>query len=142
MAAGALSLVDRTATRVFYVEVADQVDEIRRAWPRLEAAVGSLRGRHFLGVFDPIQGWYRACVKAEPDKGLAELPLPDMTIPGGRFARIRLRGQPPDVYLEIGPTYERLMSAMQRDDTRPSLESYRRLDEIDLLMPVIDPART
>ncbi|MFZ0322779.1 MAG: hypothetical protein WAN48_01460 [Actinomycetes bacterium] len=66
----------------------------------------------------------------------AELELPEMTIPGGRFMRIRLRGEPPGVYDEIAAAYGLLESSAERDDSRPSLEHYRRLNEIDVLMPV------
>jgi hypothetical protein len=130
------SVVQRPDTVVRYVEVADAVSEIRAAWTLLEAAVGSLNGRRFLGVFDQGQGWYRACVERRDDPSTAESELPQMVIPGGPYARIRLRGTPPAVYDEIAPTYAHLESCGQRDDSRPSVESYRRLDEIDVLMPV------
>ncbi len=136
MSAGQPSIVDRDDTAVRYVEVADDIGQIQRAWPTLEDAVGSLRGRHFVAAFDPLHGWYRACVVAQDDVTEAERSLPQTVIPGGRFIRIRLRGEPPGVYDEIGPAYELLESSAERDDSRPSLEHYRSRDEIDVLMPV------
>ncbi len=130
------SAVERTPVAVRYVQVEDEISQIRVAWPTLEAAVGSLRGRRFVAAFDPVQGWYRACVQIQADATPAERDLPEMVIPGGRFVRIRLRGEPPGVYSEIGPAYQLLESSARRDDARPSLELYRRLDEIDVLMPV------
>lgn len=131
--------VDRPDITVRYVEVLDELSQIQVAWPALEAAVGSLRGRRFVAAFDPVEGWYRACVEVRADgqPTPAELDLREIVIPGGKFVRVRLRGDPPGVYAEIGPAYERLTATAQRDETRPSLEHYRRLDEIDVLMPVL-----
>ena len=38
----------------------------------------------------------------------------------------------------IGPTFQELLRTAVHDPSRPSLEHYRRLDEIDLLLPVLD----
>ncbi len=137
MTAKAATLVDRADAIARYVEVPDELDQIRLAWPTLEAAVGSLRGRRFVAAFDPVAGWYRACVESRGEVTEAERDLPEMVIPGGRFMRIRLRGEPPAVYDQIAPTHERLESLAARDVSRPSLEHYRRLDQIDVLMPVL-----
>jgi DNA gyrase inhibitor GyrI len=105
----------------------------------LEQAVGSMRGRRFIAAFDPLQGWYRACVEVRVEMTHAERELAEMVIPGGRYLRVRLRGDPPEVYDEIAAAYALLESSANRDDSRPSLERYRRLDEIDVLMPVTEP---
>ena len=139
MSGSDLTPVERRDTPVRYVEVQDELSQIQIAWPALEAAVGSLRGRRFLGAFDPDAGWYRACVEVRADAPIpqTELDLPTAVIPGGSFVRVRLRGEPPALYAEIGPAYQRLTAACQRDESRPSLEHYRRLDEIDVLIPVL-----
>jgi hypothetical protein len=49
---------------------------------------------------------------------------------------VRLRGEPPEVYERIAPTFETLAETARPDETRPSIEFYRRRDEIDLLLPV------
>jgi hypothetical protein len=59
-----------------------------------------------------------------------------MSEPGGRYLRARLRGDPPAVYARIGPTFDDLVQAHKPDESRSSLEHYRRHDEIDLLLPV------
>ena len=56
--------------------------------------------------------------------------------PAGAYLRTRLRGEPPELYSRIGPTFEAIAAQNPSDDTRPSIEFYRRLDEIDLLLPV------
>lgn len=130
------TLVERAEMSVRYVQVNDVLPEIQVAWPQLEAAVGSLKGRHFVAAFDPDQGWYRACVEVQPEVTPAERALPEAVIAGGRFLRVRLRGAAPGVYAEIAPAYALLERSAPRDISRPSLEHYRRLDEIDVLMPV------
>jgi hypothetical protein len=40
------------------------------------------------------------------------------------------------VYDEIAPTFQMLVEQAEQDETRPSIEFYRRRDEIDLLLPV------
>ena len=60
-----------------------------------------MRGRRFIAAFDPLQGWYRACVEIRVEMTDAECDLPEMVIPGGPYLRLRLRGDPPEVYDEI-----------------------------------------
>ena len=118
------------------VQVNDELSEIQVAWPRIKAAVGPRRGRRFVAASDPTECWYRASVQIQPDATAAERALPEAAIPGGRILRLRLRGESPSVYDEIAPAYALLEASGSRDDSKPSLEHYRRLDEIDVLMPV------
>ena len=134
--------VERTATDVMFLRTADEVEEIRRGWERLESLV-SLRGRKFFGAFYPSTGEYRVCVQVKEGDDPAALGLEIGTLPGGRYLRARLRGEPPEVYERIGPTFNALAKASRPDETRPSIEFYRHRDEIDLLLPVADsPAAT
>jgi hypothetical protein len=132
---GEPTIVEREEIAVQYVSVPDGIEGIRRAWDELEAAVGSLRGRHFYGAFYPSTDEYRACVEV----GESDEPVPGLesgTLPGGRYRRARLTGDPPGVYERIGPTFEQLATQGDGDPDRPGLEHYRRHDEIDLLLPV------
>ena len=128
------SEIDRDELAVQFVRVPDGIANIRRAWDELEAVV-ALRGRHFYGAFDPVAGDYRACVEMREGDELVP-GLESGTLPGGRFLRARLRGEPPGVYERIGPTFEEMTRERTPDGSRPSLEHYRRYDEIDLLLPV------
>jgi hypothetical protein len=129
------TIVERDEIAVQYVAVPDGIEGIRRAWDELETAVGSLHGRRFYGAFYPATGEYRACVQVregdEPVSGLAA-----GVLPGGRYRRARLAGDPPEVYERIGPAFDELVAFGDSDPSRPSLEHYRRVDEIDLLLPV------
>jgi hypothetical protein len=126
--------IEREEIAVQFVRVADGLEHIRRAWNELEAVV-ALRGRHFYGAFDPGENSYRACVEVREGDELAP-GLESGTVAGGRYLRARLRGEPPDVYERIGPTFEELEKQAKPDETRPSLEHYRRHDEIDVLLPI------
>jgi hypothetical protein len=120
-----------------FLRVADEVSAIGAGWTRLEAAVGSLRGRKFIGAFDVRAGEYRVCVVRRPQDDPGALGLEVGMIAGGRYALIRLVGEPPAVYQRIGPTFEQLtQQRADHDPTRPGLEYYRRHDTIDLLLPV------
>lgn len=126
--------VEREEIAVQCVRVPDGLPHIRRAWDELEAAV-DLHGRHFYGAFDPVADDYRACVEVREGDELAP-GLESGRLPGGRYLRARLRGEPPGIYERIGPTFQELTRHTKPDETRPSLEWYRRLDEIDLLLPI------
>ncbi|MFZ0342341.1 MAG: GyrI-like domain-containing protein [Gaiellaceae bacterium] len=126
--------IEREEIAVQFVRVPDGLEHIRRAWSELEAVV-TLRGRHFYGAFDPVANDYRACVELRKGDELAP-GLELGTLPGGRFLRARLRGEPPAVYERIGQTFDDLTRQATPDESRPSLEHYRRRDEIDLLLPV------
>jgi Integron-associated effector binding protein len=126
--------VEREEIAVQFVRVPDGLEHIRRAWDELEAVV-ALRGRHFYGAFDPVADDYRACVEVR--EGDEHVPsLESGTLPGGRYLRTRLRGEPPGIYELIGATFDELARQAKPDDSRPSLEHYRRHDEIDLLLPI------
>jgi hypothetical protein len=126
--------IERQEIAVQFIRVPDGLEHIRRAWSELEAIV-PLRGRHFYGAFDAVADDYRACVEVRGGDDL--LPgLESGTLPGGRFLRARLHGDPPGIYERIGPTFGELTQERQPDTSRPSLEHYRRHDEIDLLLPI------
>lgn len=129
-------VLTRDETPVMFTRARDEVDEIRRAWTELETTVGSLRGRKFFGAFDAATGEYRACAQLREDDDPAALGLDVGTLPGGRYLRERLRGEPPEIYDLIGPTFDRLLEQAECDETRPSIEFYRSRDVIDLLLPV------
>jgi len=127
--------VERPEIEVMFVRTEDGPATIKFAWERLEATI-DLRGRKFFGAFYPTTGEYRACVQAQEGDDPAALGLESGRLPGGRYLRTRLHGEPPQVYERIGPTFEALVQTTRPDESRPSIEHYRRRDEIDLHLPV------
>lgn len=131
------TLVQRPEVTVMFKRADDQQQSITRAWAELEQALGSLRGRRFYGVLDPESREYRACVELRRGDDPQMLELELGTLPGGRYVRERLYGEPPAVYALIAPAFERLSQRADSDRGRPSIEFYRRRDAIDLLQPVV-----
>ena len=125
-------VVTREDTPVRYVAAADEIAGIREAWTRLEVVV-PLRGRRFFGVVWP-SGMYWACVERQASR--EDGGLDEGVMPGGRYLRMRLRGEPPDVYDRIPGAFEALAAGVARDPSRPDIEHYRRRDEIDILVPL------
>ena len=129
-------IVERESVRVMFRRTTDQQEAITRAWTEVETAVDSLRGRKFYGAFDPTTGEYWVCVQRRENDDPERLGLEDGTLPGGRYARERLEGDPPRVYRKIRPTFDRLAERLDLDPSRKSIEFYRRHDMIDLLLPI------
>ena len=128
-------VVERSETPVMFKRVADEVTAIGRGMQEVEEAVG-LRGRKYYGAFNN-DGEYRICVQLREGDDPQALGLEVGNLPGGRYVRERLTGEPPKIYELIGPTFERLSSRRDRDPLRPGIEFYRRRDVIDLPLPVV-----
>ena len=129
------TVVERADIEVIYVGAADEASAIRAAWDRLESVV-PLSGRRFYGAFYPATLEYRACVEVVAGDDADALGLASATLPGGRYLRARLSGEPPGVYERIGPTFDAMAKEAAADPVRPSIEFYRRHDEIELLLPL------
>jgi DNA gyrase inhibitor GyrI len=93
-----------------------------------------LHGRRYFGAM--CDGEYWVCVALREDDDAAAFGLERGVLPGGRYARVRLVGEPPSVYEQIAPAMHELARRPDRDATRPEIEFYRRRNEIDLLVPV------
>jgi hypothetical protein len=132
-----VTTVEREEVPVMFFRTPDDPLEFGPAFRRLEQLVGT-RGRKFYGAFYPREQEYRACVVAKDGDDASALALEEGALPGGRYLRTRLRGDPPALYERIGPTFEGLLRRTPPDETRPSLEFYRRHDEVELLLPVAD----
>ena len=129
--------VEREELAVLFIRTPDDPLEFGPGFQRLEELVGT-RGRKFYGAFYPREKEYRACVVTKEGDDAAALGLEQGALPGGRYLRARLHGEPPALYERIGPTFDQLVRQAPPDETRPSLEFYRRHDEIELLLPVPD----
>ena len=120
-----------------HLRTSTAADAIRAGWDRMERLVGT-RGRKFYGAIDQPTGEYWVCVEMKDGDDAAALGLETAVLPGGRYLRARLRGEPPKVYEQIGPTFVALENATAADPTRPEIEFYRQRNEIDVLVPITD----
>ena len=87
-------LIRREPTPIMFRRVADDHETIRKAWQSFETAVG-LKGRKFFGVFDASIDEYWVCVKLKDSDDAEALDAEIGEIPGGRYLRARLEGEPP-----------------------------------------------
>ncbi len=118
-----------------FLATGDSGTEIRAGWAGMEVLV-PLKGRKFYGAFYPSAGEYRVCVALKEGDDLTLLGLESGALPGGRYLHLRLRGEPPAVYDQIGPAFAALAASHDGDRARPSIEFYRSRDEIELFYPV------
>ena len=93
-------VVERAETPVMFKRVADEVTAIGLGMREVEEAVG-LRGRKYYGAFND-DGEYRICVQLRDGDDPKALGLEVGSLPGGRYARERLTGEPPRIY-ELWP---------------------------------------
>jgi hypothetical protein len=132
-----VNVVERDELRAMYVSRRDSAPEAApQTFEELERKLGNLRGRKFYGAFFPHEDEYRACVVMQADEDAGELGLAEGILPGGRYAMTSLRGEPEEIYPRIAPTFDELAAEATPDPKRPSLEFYRRRDEVILLLPV------
>ena len=129
--------MERDPVVVMGATCADELNEIQGLWPKFEHLVG-LRGRKMYAVVDATSGTYTTCTPIRPGDDPQALKLQVGGLPGGRFRRGRLRGEPPGVYALIAPGVLELESSGLLDVTRPVIEFYKRRDEIDLWVPITE----
>ena len=120
-----------------YLRTSTAADQIRGGWDRMEHLVGT-RGRKFYGALDQPTGEYWVCVEMKDGDDAGALGLESAILPGGKYLRARLHGEPPALYDQIGPTFVALEKANPPDPTRPEIEFYRKRDQIDVLMPITE----
>jgi hypothetical protein len=135
--AAAAQPVEREPTPVLFVRCADELPEMQTTWARFEELVG-LHGRKFFGAYYPQTKEYRVCTQVREGDDAEALGVESGELPGGRYLRARLHGEPPAVYERIGPIFTAMLECETADETRPSIEFYHRHDEIDLLLPLAD----
>jgi hypothetical protein len=115
----------------------DDLPHIQQLWPVFERLVG-LPGRRMYGCVDVQHNTYAACTPVRVDDEPSGLGLGLGKLPGGAFLHGRLIGDPPQLYERIGPGMAELEAMVEVDRRRPLVEYYRRYNEIELWVPVID----
>jgi hypothetical protein len=133
---GRIANVTRQDTAALSREVPLDLAAIKEAWPAFESGFDSLRGRRMMGLIDNRAGTYRLSTERLPRDTENPLGLDETTIPGGRYLRLRLVGDPPGVYGQIAAAFDELFEHADHDPTRPLIEFYRREGEVDCLVPV------
>jgi hypothetical protein len=130
------TVVKRDEVRIMFLRTADSLAAIQEAWDRFESVVPP-KGRKFYGAFHAAVKEYWVCVEPVEGDDPVRLGLELGVLPGGRYLRTTLRGEPPEVYRRIAPTFDELIQGAAVDESRPGIEFYRRGNEIDLLLPIL-----
>jgi hypothetical protein len=130
------ALIERAAVAVMQATCADELSEIQKLWPWFEERVG-LRGRKMYATADVLTNTYATCTPLREGDNAAGLGLDVGELPGGTFRRGRLRGPAPEIYASIGPGFKELEATDDVDRSRPYVEFYRRVDDIELWLPVL-----
>ena len=108
-------------------------EQAPQAFRELESKLATLKGRKFYDAF--AEGEYRACVAIDPREDLNALPLPEWTLPGGRYVRRRLTHYRTRIPA-IGAIFAELRGRPDADPSRPCIEYYRSGDEVLLMAPI------
>jgi len=113
------------------------------AMHRLESKLPSLKGRRFYGTFRllPEGEEYFACVeKTSADDPIA-MNLEVGTIPGGSYIRRKVTDWETVIAAgKLGSIFEEIVGHYHVDRSRPSVEYYRSMSELHVLVPVLDQA--
>jgi hypothetical protein len=128
--------IERTDVEVMQRSTADNLASIQRLWPSFEREVG-LKGRTMYALVHA--GTYTTCTPIRADDDPAAAGMERGVLPGGRYLRGRLLGEPPALYTRIGPGVQEVLrlAGASVDPERPIVEFYRRHDEIELWIPVL-----
>jgi hypothetical protein len=125
---------------MYTAEVGDLPEAAQAAFRRLESKLDSLRGRRMYGLYFPAAGEYRACTSLLEGDDPDTLGFERGVLPGGAYLKARLRGEPEEIYPRIPIVFAEMLDVAKPDPARPSIEFYRRSDEVELLLPTADDA--
>ena len=133
---GAPRVLERPEIPVMQRTTVDDGDHIHSLWPWFEERVG-LRGRKMYALIDTARATYTVCTPVREEDDPASLDLQTSVLPGGRYLRGRLVGQPPELYDAIPGAMTELEAGAARDRSRPLVEFYRRHDQVELWVPIL-----
>jgi len=136
------TIVDRPAVEVLRVRADMKGSGPKAAFEALESKLSSLKGRKFFGTIRMLDDGeeYYACVEKLTTEDPEALGLEVATIPGGKYVRRRVwdwesvvaAGKMKEISQEFARGYE-------LDPDRPSIEFYRSVKELHILLPLATP---
>lgn len=134
------NIVELPTILVMCISAVGGAEGVPDAVTKVEEILGyNLRGRKCYGVSttDGSGLHYRACVAIQEGDDPAALGLEPSEIPGGRYVEDRIR--PFDYRKDIPELvgkFGRMSEENDVDQTRPSVEFYRRHDDVKLYVPI------
>jgi len=133
------TIVDRPQIEVLRVRADMKGKGPKAAFDALESKLPSLKGRKFFGTFRMLDDGeeYYACVERFPTDNPAALGLEAGTIPGGKYVRRRVWNWESVVAAgKMKEISEEFARGYALDPDRPSIEFYRSMKELHILLPV------
>jgi hypothetical protein len=133
------TIVDRPPIEVLRVRADMRGKGPKAAFDSLESKLPTLKGRRFFGTYRMLDEGeeYYACVERLPGEDPTTLGLEVGTIPGGKYVRRRVWDWESVVAAgrmkEISEEFARGYSL---DTERPSIEFYRSMKELHILLPL------
>lgn len=116
------------------------VENVSKAVDSVEEKLNhKLTGRKCYGVSTEDENGlhYRACIAIQEGDDPTALGLTPSEIPGGKYAKDRIR---PWDYKKDVPRliekFEKMTKEYEKDEARPSVEFYRRHDDLILYLPI------
>lgn len=137
---GIIQKVTVEKMKLFYEEVANDPQSQKKAWPEFEAKFPSLTGRKMYGLEYDDKKVYRICsLVLDRDEG-ENYGLSQFEFEGGKYMRLRLKFNPPELYEKIGPAYGFLIGQFEKiiDWSLPFIEQYKAYNILDIMVPVKD----
>lgn len=128
--------IQRSDVTVMQRTTADDLPHIQAVWPDFEQLVG-LRGRKMYARIDTTENAYTVCTPIRDNDDPARLGLDVGVLLGGGYLRGKILGEP-GVYEGIAAGMAELEAIGPMDPGRPLVEFYRRRDQIELWLPVLD----
>ncbi|WP_367107367.1 hypothetical protein [uncultured Psychrobacter sp.] len=135
---GVIKKVTVKKMQLLYLEVPNDIENQKKAWPIFEAQFPSLIGRKMYGLdYDETKD-YRVCsLVLESDNGEA-FGLKQFEFEGGTYIRLRLKFDPPELYEKIGPAYSVLINRYENaiNWSLPTIEHYKAKNILDIMLPI------
>ncbi len=123
--------------KVMYVESENGIQGSSLAFDKLEAKLPTLKKRKFHGVIwgSIPKEKYWAGVEISDKKEAALYGFEIGVIPEGKYVQEKVKDWSKNLD-QIGKIFSKLSKEFSVDDTRPSIEFYRSMDEVLLRLPI------
>jgi hypothetical protein len=139
------SYVERVEVKVLRVRADMKGDGPAGAMALLESKLPGLKGRKFYGAFRELEDGeeYFACVERMVGDDPAQMGLETGILPGGLYVRRKLYNWEDIIAAgKLGDHFREMIQTHGIDRSRPEIEHYRSMTQLNLLLPVLSRSAT
>lgn len=137
---GLVSNVNWVDLELYYVEIDNNIEEIKKGWPQFESKFKSLKSRKMMAITkDELGvGKVRLCSTISDIDKLDDPGLKKMILPAAHYIRVRIKEQPPILYSKVGQGFKQLIEEYKDiiDWDQYSVEYYHSYNIIDCMVPI------